>query len=146
MTTQIAFHFNAPDKLYYACRVARKAQRQGQRLVLTAPQQTLALLDEMLWNLSPSDFIPHCSADASAELLKASPIVLAPDPRQAPQHRQLLINLGSTLPLGFERFERLIEIVSRDDEQDRQQARTRWRNYQTSGYTIVRHDLALSAR
>lgn len=144
MTTQIAFHFNAPDKLYYACRVARKAQRQGQRLVITGPGKTLTLLDEMLWNLTPQDFIAHCSADASAELLEASPILLAPDPRHTPHHRQVLLNLGSTIPTGFEHFERLIEVVSLD-EQDRQQARARWRDYQTSGYTIVRHDLALPA-
>jgi hypothetical protein len=33
--TEIAFHFNAPDKLAYACRFARKALRSGARLVIT---------------------------------------------------------------------------------------------------------------
>lgn len=139
--TQIAFHFNAPDKLHYACRVARKAQRQGQRLVITGPAATLAVLDEMLWNLTPQDFIAHCSASASPELLQASPILLTPDARQTPTHRQVLLHVGDSLPAGFEQFERLIEVVS-TDEHDRQLARARWRSYQQQGHSIVRHDLA----
>ena len=43
--TEIAFHFNAPDKLAYACRFARKAQRAGARLVILAPRPVLTELD-----------------------------------------------------------------------------------------------------
>ena len=45
--TEVAFHFNAPDKLAYACRCARKVQRSGARLVIAAPPDTLAALDRM---------------------------------------------------------------------------------------------------
>jgi len=140
--TQIAFHFHAPDKLAYACRVARKVLRHEQRLVITGPADTLALLDDMLWQLAPQDFVAHCRADASEELLAASPVLLLPDPRQA-RHHQVLLNLGDTVPLGFDTFERLIEVVSATDEYDRQQARARWRDYRARGYDIVRHDLAI---
>ena len=139
--TQIAFHFHAPDKLAYACRVARKVLRHEQRLVITGPADTLALLDDMLWQLAPQDFVAHCRADASEELLAASLVLLLPDPRQA-RHHQVLLNLGDTVPLGFDTFERLIEVVSASDEHDIQQARARWRSYRVSGYDIVRHDLA----
>jgi DNA polymerase-3 subunit chi len=46
------------------------------------------------------------------------------------------------VPPGFERFDRLIEVVTTDAE-DRNIARTRWRHYTEHGYTITRHDLAL---
>ena len=41
---------------------------------------------------------------------------------------------------GFERFERLIELVTQD-EQDRLDARARWKHYADRGYAIIRHDL-----
>jgi DNA polymerase-3 subunit chi len=43
---------------------------------------------------------------------------------------------------GFERYERVIEVVSLED-QDRQNARTRWKQYAEQGYSITRHDLKL---
>lgn len=54
----------------------------------------------------------------------------------------MLLNLGTQLPAGFEQYQRVIEVVSVDDE-DRQQARGRWKHYTELGYTIVRHDLNL---
>lgn len=140
--TQIAFHFNVPDKLAYACRVARKVLRHEQRLVITGPADTLVQLDELLWQLAPQDFVAHCHADASEELLAASPVLLLPDPRQA-RHHQVLLNLGDAVPPGFDTFERLMEVVSASDERDRQQARARWNYYRARGYDIVRHDVAI---
>lgn len=142
--TEIAFHFNAPDKMAYACRFARKAQRSGVRLVITGPADTLAELDGMLWNMTPQDFVAHCSSDAGEELSRYSPVVLAVDVRQAP-HQEMLLNLGDALPEGFERFERLVEVVSAANETDRSQARARWRHYASRGYAITRHDLVLKA-
>ncbi|MET0311843.1 MAG: DNA polymerase III subunit chi, partial [Burkholderiaceae bacterium] len=57
-------------------------------------------------------------------------------------HQQVLVNLGGAVPAGFERFERLIEVVT-GSEEDRQGARARWRHYADRGYSIVRHDLNL---
>ena len=42
-------------------------------------------------------------------------------PRGTP-HQEVLVNLGAAVPEGFERFERLIELVAQEDG-DRQQAR-----------------------
>ncbi len=74
-------------------------------------------------------------------MLQATPIVLAADLEQAPHH-QVLVTLGDAVPQGFERFQRLIEVVSNDDD-DRAGARTRWRHYAAHGFAIVRHDLEL---
>lgn len=142
--TEIAFHFNAPDKLAYACRFARKVHRSGARLVITAPADMLHALDRMLWALAPQDFVAHCRSDADEELVHASPVLLAVDvPSTA--HHEVLLNLYGEIPEGFARFERLVEVVSAQDETDRAQARSRWRHYASRGYSIVRHDLVLKA-
>nr|WP_145551981.1 DNA polymerase III subunit chi [Variovorax boronicumulans] len=138
--TEIAFHFNAPDKLAYACRLLRKAVTGGARAVVSGPDDMLARLDQQLWTFSPLDFVPHALLGTSpARVLGASPVVLAVDVLQAPA-LPVLVNLGGLVPAGFERFERLIEVVS-NGEEDRSLARGRWKHYVARGYAIVRHDL-----
>ncbi|WP_239644901.1 DNA polymerase III subunit chi, partial [Comamonas sp. B-9] len=53
--------------------------------------------------------------------------------------------LGAEIPADVTRFERVIEVVSADDEQDRQQARARWRAYAAMGYAIERRDLVMKS-
>ena len=139
--TEVAFHFNAPDKVAYACRLLRKALGSGAQVVVVADAQALDRLDVALWTFSPLEFLPHCRAPGDPLTLAASPVVLAADVTQSPHH-QVLVNLGEQVPEGFERFERLIEVVGLDDD-DRQRARGRWKHYAGRGYAITRHDLAL---
>lgn len=139
--TEVAFHFNAPDRLDYACRLARKAVAAGSTVVVTGEPALLGELDVAMWTFSALEFVPHCRVGAAAPAaLARSPVVLADAPRSAP-HQQVLVNLGGPVPDGFERFERLIEVVTGEPE-DRQQARLRWKHYADRGYAIVRHDLA----
>jgi DNA polymerase-3 subunit chi len=142
--TDIAFHFNAPDKLAYACRLLRKAVASGARVVVTGEGATLHALDSLLWTFAPLEFVPHCRAGSSPEQLSASPVVLVAqvEGAQALPHQQVLLNLGERIAAGFERFERVIEVVTLD-EQDRQNARQRWKQYTDLGYSITRHDLKL---
>jgi DNA polymerase III subunit chi len=139
--TEVAFHFNVPDKLGYACRLLRKATASGSKVVVTGEPGVLRHLDQDLWTFSALEFLPHChAASADARVLEASPIVLAESPRGTP-HQQVLVNLGGPVPDGFERFERLIEVVTQEDE-DRAQARGRWKHYADRGYAIIKYDLA----
>lgn len=139
--TGVEFHFNAPDKVGYACRLLRKAVGKGAKVIVTGEPQLLRELDTALWTFSALEFVPHCRGDAAGEaVLAASPVVLLESPRGA-AHQQVLVNLGSQVPEGFERFERLIEIVTAEDE-DRQQGRRRWKHYADRGYAILRHDQA----
>jgi DNA polymerase III subunit chi len=139
--TEISFHFNAPDKLNHACRVLRKAIASGAKVVVTGDGALLRELDVALWTFSPLEFLPHCLDTATPPgVLAASPVVLAESPRSAP-HQHVLLNLGSAVPEGFERFERLIEVVTVQEE-DRHHARRRWKHYAERGYAIKREDLA----
>lgn len=141
--TEVAFHFNAADKLGYACRLVRKAAGTGAKVVVTGAPGLLDQLDGALWTFSPLDFLPHCRDATPGDRVQArTPIVLSEAPRSAP-HQQVLVNLGEAVPDGFERFEKLIEVVTQDDE-DRNRARKRWKHYADRGYAIVRHDLALA--
>ncbi|HSV51543.1 MAG TPA: DNA polymerase III subunit chi [Burkholderiaceae bacterium] len=143
--TEVAFHFNAPDKVSYACRLLRKAAQSGAKVVVTAEPALLRNLDVALWSFSALDFVSHCYATKDAVMQRASAVVLADslqDIAQDTPPRQVLLNLGEDVPAGFERFERLIEVVTLQDA-DRAGARNRWRHYADRGYSIKRHDLAL---
>ncbi|GAB3759855.1 DNA polymerase III subunit chi [Ramlibacter monticola] len=139
--TEVAFHFNVPDKLAYACRLLRKATGAGSRVVVTGEPGLLRRLDTELWTFSALEFIPHAHVgSAEAHVVAASPVVLADSPRGTPHH-EVLVNIGGAVPEGFERFERLIELVSQEED-DRLQARARWKHYADRGYAIRKHDLA----
>jgi DNA polymerase-3 subunit chi len=139
--TDVAFHFNAPDRLAYCCRLLRKAVGGNARVVVTGSPDTLAQLDKLLWTFSPTDFVPHCMLDSDAQMIEASPVILTTSIEAVP-HRQVLVNLGQQVPAGFECFERVIEVVALDDE-DRSLARGRWKHYTERGHAITRHDLTL---
>lgn len=141
--TEIAFHFNVADRLSYVCRLLRKAVGGGAKVVVTGPVDVLEQLDAALWTLSPTDFIPHCGLDADGAALHKSPVVLIHSLRTLPFF-DILLNLGESVPDGFEQFKRLIEVVTLD-ELDRKQARSRWKLYADSGFHLTRHDLQKAA-
>ena len=142
--TEIAFHFNAPDKVAYACRLLRKAVAANAKVVVVVPEDQIAYLDESLWTFSQLEFLAHCSMDSPQALRQASPVFLATnlDAMDAFTPRDVLLNLSDTVCVGFEQFVRVIEVVTLDDA-DRQHARSRWKQYTDQGFDIVRHDLKL---
>ncbi len=139
--THVEFHFNAPDKIAYACRLLRKASRQGGRVVVVAEAPVLQALDAVLWSFSATDFVAHTLAITDTTVLAASPVLLLESALEAP-HQQVLLQLGSAVPAGFERFERLIEVVTLDED-DRVLARQRWKHYEGRGYVIEQKNLKL---
>ena len=137
--TTIDFYFNAEDRLQLACRLAGKAASQGKRLLVWAPQADSAQkFDRMLWTTPAIGFVPHCMAgDALAE---ETPVLISAGATE-PMGCAILLNLGEECPPSFERFDRLLEVVSRSDE-ERQHARRRYRFYRERGYAVTDHDLA----
>lgn len=143
---QLAFHFNAPHKVAYTCKLLRKATATGARVLVLASPEVLPRLDLELWTFSPLDFVAHARAPCTPADWARSPVVLCDDMAQAPAPGHgfdVLVNLSAHIPSGFEHFERVIEVVSNDDG-DRQAARARWKHYSGLGYDITRHDLQLS--
>ena len=140
---RIEFHFNAPALVHYSCRLLRKVHARGLRAQVVGHSATLAQLDLALWTFSVLDFLPHCQADAPVAVRAASRVLLSEQPLPD-WDRQVLINLGESVPPGFEGFERIIEVVS-VDELNRTQGRERWREYSRLGHELVRHDLSQAA-
>jgi len=133
--TRIDFHFNVDHRVHYACRVTRKARAAGKRLVVyTRDADRLAQFDAALWTFSALDFLPHVYADSP--LAADTPILLTLDHLAAPAG-DVLLTLDDEAPAAFgqffERYERVIEVVSRDDE-DRARARARFKLYKEQGY------------
>lgn len=142
--TNVRFHFNVADRTDYTCRLLRKAVRQGARVAVSGPAATLAGLDRALWTFDATDFVPHvllASGQTLPQRLGATPVYLVERTADAPA-REVLVNLGAETPVGFEAFERVVEIVS-TAEADRVAARQRWREYAALGLTIERHEAGL---
>lgn len=140
--TELAFHFGAPNKLDYACRLLRKAVASGSRVLVIIDPHELPVLDANLWGISPTDFVAHCVQGADAIVLQKSPVLLVSNMANTLEWQQVLVNLTDAVPEGFDRFERVIEVVSTDGD-DRDLARIRWKHYSAMGYQIKRHDLNL---
>jgi DNA polymerase III subunit chi len=137
--TSIDFYFNAEDRLQVACRLAGKALAQNKRMLIYAPQPELASrIDKLLWTWPAIGFVPHCAAH---DPLAADTPVLIAAGEETPDDCGLLLNLSSECPPHFERFERLLEVVSADEE-ERKAGRGRYRYYRERGYKISDHDLA----
>lgn len=140
--TAIEFHVNQADKLHYTCRLLRKAYRMGTKTVVTAEPDLLLQLDQMLWQFSSTEFLPHCSSSSPAHTVASTPIVLAGQLDECSPDG-VLINFGQLVAPGFERFQRVIEVASSQDE-DILAARARWKFYQQRGYPLKRHEAAVS--
>jgi len=142
--TEVAFHFNVPDKLNYICRLLRKATQAKARVVVSGPADALKTLDEALWTFSAQSFITHCWANDALPQTQLSQVVLqnsdSPTQETVLPHHEILLNVGNPMPQGYETFERVIEVVGLSDE-DRSHARERWKNYAKRGYSMVKHDL-----
>lgn len=140
--TEIAFHFNVPDRVAYACRLLRKAWRGRAEVGVVARGEVLDRLDQLLWTFDPLEFIPHARADAAVgawPALQAHTPIWLSERSEALPHRAVLVNLGDAVPPGFERFTRLIDVVSVDPS-ERLAGRTRWKHYADRGYAIERHE------
>lgn len=130
--TRIDFHTNVPDKIAYACRLVRKAYAARNRIVLLAEdEQQLAELDGALWSFTGVDFLPHVAAGDA--LAAETPIVLASSDDDALPHTDLLVNLSRRTPAHFTRFQRVIEVVS-SEEQDAAAGRRRYVSYKQQDY------------
>lgn len=135
----ISFHVNVSDKLTYGCRLLRKAYASGAQVAVTAEAEVLQHLNELIWQFSPADFIPHCLLDDVGEVRQIfTPVLLTEQPADC-SHQEVLINLGLSIPRGFEGFERLIEVVA-DDQEELLAGRQRWKHYSGLGYALKKHD------
>ena len=143
---EVAFHTGLADPLGFACRLLRKACRQGARVVVTAPAARLGALDRELWVFDERDFVPHVRIGSGARgtppagVAARTPIWLV-DGEPPADGPTILVNLGAPVPAGAARFERVIEIVG-DADDEAGAARARWRTWKAHGFEIVHRPAA----
>ena len=133
--TRIDFHTNIPDKLSYACRLARKAYGSRAKVVVLAESREQAeALNAALWNVSDTDFIPHVMA--GDPLAPQTPIVITDNEDEALPHHDMLVNLTRRTPNNFAQFARVFEIISLD-EADAAEGRKRYVAYKKQSYPLT---------
>jgi DNA polymerase-3 subunit chi len=142
--THISFHFNVANTQNYVCRLVKKAWQQEKPVLVVGEQDWLDELDGALWSFSDVDFIPHAFVGEAADEVsdeKVNVWLATVDQINtlAESHSGFLIYLGNAQPTGFERFERLIEIVPQV-EASKVEARKRWGHYKQRGYPLTHHD------
>jgi DNA polymerase-3 subunit chi len=121
-----------------ACRLADKAYNLGHTVyLLTASEAQAAVLDDLLWTFRQDSFIPHERYPLAGE--ESSPVLIGAT-LPAEVNRQVLINYTDGLPEGFERFERVVELVDSHPEV-LAKSRERFRQYRERGLTPETHKL-----
>jgi DNA polymerase-3 subunit chi len=133
--TRIDFHTNIADKLAYACRLVRKAYGSKAKVVLLAEDAAqAAALNEALWTISDTDFIPHVMA--SDPLADQTPVIVADSDDAELPHHEMLVNLTRRTPANVDRFARVFEIIS-TDEDDAAAGRKRYAAYKKQSYPLT---------
>ena len=135
---EVEFHTGVADRVGFACRLLRKASRQGARVLVTAPEEVLTELDRALWALEERDFLPHVRMPgAKAAVAARTPVWLARHDG-LPGAPRLVLNLGAEAPADVAALDRLIEVVSMEPD-DAELGRQRWRAYKAAGLEIKHH-------
>jgi len=137
--TQVFFYHGAADKIAAACALLSGAYaKKKQMLVYAVDNSVASSVDRMLWTHSALSFVPHCRADSP---LAAETPILITDKLETIAQDERLMNLSQEIPPGFSRFESLIEVVGRE-ENDRAAARERVKFYKDRGYEVRYFDLS----
>lgn len=137
---KIDFHYNVPNRLRYACLVARTVYRRGLKLAIwSADERRLRELNSLLWRFDDLAFLPHVHADSP--LAKETPILLST--RLESLNGDVLLLLDDNLPpeweQRFDRFSRIIDVVSTDPI-ELQASRNRFRAYRAAGVELAAYD------
>lgn len=136
--TEVEFHTGVTDPTGFACRLLRKAYRQGVHVQVTAPPELLKGLDLALWAHDERDFIPHVRMPGAAQAVAARTAIWLSPQAGHPGAPQVLVNVGGPAPQDVQTLDRLIEIVGAEPD-EAAQGRERWRAYKAAGLSIKHH-------
>lgn len=101
-------------RLLFACKLTKKAWSLNNTVYLFAKnKQESEQLDEMLWNLDKTDFLPHGLKDSV--LSEQQPILIGEDANPG-KGFDLFINLTDLMPVEVESNQRVAEILHQADD------------------------------
>ena len=140
--TQVDFYLvnedGADSRDRVACRLTDKAFRMGRRVyIYTDNEDTARQLDRLLWTFNPGSFVPHELHLAEG----TNDVPVAVGCGEPPvEFADVLVSVAADVPSFFSRFERVAEVVGAT-EQEKQQARDRFRFYRDRGYELETHQI-----
>jgi DNA polymerase-3 subunit chi len=142
MTERVDFYVldrsGVKSRWTFACRLAEKAYLRDLRVVLASQtREDATALDDLLWTFNERSFVPHDVHLPGG--VPTAPVQIAVDLESVPA-ADLLVNLSDGLPVGWERFARIAEIVDGDEEQ-RRRGRERFKSYRDSKLPVETHRL-----
>ena len=140
--TQVDFyilnHAQGMETERFACQLAEKAFKKGHKIhIHTADNHQTERMNKLLWTYNDQSFLPHVIMDH--ELQAETPIHVSHNQDKA-FISDVLINLRLEIAVFYKQFDRIAELVSADDQQ-RQAARGRYREYQQQGCEVSSHEI-----
>ncbi|MBN1684352.1 MAG: DNA polymerase III subunit chi [Gammaproteobacteria bacterium] len=121
----------------FVCRIVEKAYQQGCRVYIhTENASDAQQMDTALWTFHDVSFVPHSLVSEN----KPAPVMVG-FLEKLPASTEVLINLSATVPMFYDRFQRIIEIVSEDPIQ-KSKAREHYRRYKANGFEIDVHNIS----
>lgn len=128
----------AEVRLRLACRITEKAYLAKQKVVVLLGADDLKRFDELLWTFGDGSFVPHDAVNAASPDCDA-PVALTTGPLP-PNHTDVLINLGDTLPGSIETFARIAEFLDARPEV-RAAGRERFKAYRARALEPQTHNV-----
>ncbi len=132
----------------FACRLIEKIQQQGYSIFIQSHStQHAELIDDLLWSFKPESFIAHARIDSA--IAKNCSILIAQTEQlstkqaittKSKQH-DVLINFDGTVPNTFSHYNRVVEIINKNDTNTTDDARVRYTHYKDRGYKIESHNI-----
>lgn len=123
----------------FACRLTEKAYKLGHKVyVYTNEVDGVRVLDDKLWTFRDRAFVPHKRAELDG-WDDAVPVHVGD---VAPLgHADVLINLSSSVPPFFAKFERIAELIDNRDA-IKLQGRERFKRYKEQGCNVTTHQVS----
>jgi len=113
--TQVDFHIienkENSEFLSYACKLVRKAYKNGYRVYIrTENEQDMKHLDNLLWTFSELDFIPHALLETQN---RQEPVIIGMITHEG-DNKTVLINLSTKLTENYSSYSRVFELIAND--------------------------------
>jgi DNA polymerase-3 subunit chi len=124
-------------KQQFACRLAEKAYKLKHAVhIHTGNPESARRLDDLLWTFRDGSFVPH---EVLGPATPEAPVTIGSGD-VLPGDRDLLINLGESVPDEAGSFSRVAEIVTADED-SKATSRQRFVDYREQGHTLDTHNL-----
>ena len=119
----------------FACRLTGKAVSRGSNVVLHTDSESIASeVDSLLWRFPEQRFLPHGMMHSAAAV--GAPVLLSWEDPAA--YDGVLVNLSSSAPHFFGRFDRVAEIIV---GATRAAGRDRYGFYRDRGFPLYHHEI-----